>query len=309
MGVVAALVGAVLLAGCGGDENSPSSTVPQGGGSLEAQLGFSATGTPEARDQVETDIAGCMKAQGFEYIPVDPVARQAALTGKSNLRDEDFTKQFGYGIATLYGRGNDQSDPNARIRKNLSRADQRAYDNALTGGKPEQTYFRAADTGDFSQLGGCTKKAADKLFGSSELLTTLQQALDDLDQAVLQDQRIVHAQEAWRQCVRDKTGQTFENSEGVELEIQKRLAAIVGPLPSGESAPGEFANRTPERPIDRAALARLKQLEVQFAVTDTACEEKHLAPVEEVVTKEKEKEFRDQNAELLRRVKPLGTGK
>jgi hypothetical protein len=308
MMAMAAAVGAALLAGCGGGESSESSTTPQGSGSVEAQLGFSAASTPEARTQVENDIAACMKAQGFDYATVDPVARHAALTGKSDLRDEDFTKQFGYGIATLYGRETDRSDPNARIRRNLSRADQRAYDNALTGGKPGQTYFRAADTGDFSELGGCTKQAADRLFGGSELLPALQQALDDLDQAVQQDQRFVRALEAWRQCVRDETGESFENSEGVELEIQRRLAAIVGPLPAGESAPGEFANHTPDRPVDRAALDRLEQLEVKYAVADTACEEKHLEPVEEVVTEEKEKEFRDRNAELLRQVKPLGTG-
>ena len=52
---------------------------------------------------METDVAACMKAQGFEYTPVDPVAARAALTGKSNLSDEEFQQQFGYGIATLYG--------------------------------------------------------------------------------------------------------------------------------------------------------------------------------------------------------------
>jgi hypothetical protein len=305
---LAAIGVTALLVGCGGDGNASSSTAPQGSGSLELQVGFSAAGTTEARSQVETDIAKCMKVQGFDYTPIDPVARQAALTRRSNLSDEDFTKQFGYGIATLYGRGNDRSDPNARVRRSLSKADRSAYDNALTGGKPGQTYFRAADTGDFTDLGGCTKKAADRLFGGSELLASLQQVLDELDQAVAEDQRMVRAQEAWRQCMRDRTGGSFEDSEGVELEIQKQLASIVGPLPEGESAPGEFANQTPTEPVDHAALSRLRQLEVQYAVADTKCEEEHLEAVEDTVTKEKEKEFRDRYAELLRQVKPLGTG-
>ena len=55
--------------------------------------------------------------QGFEYMPVDPTAARAALTGVSNLSDEDFQKRFGYGIATLYGRGTHRpiptSDPGA----------------------------------------------------------------------------------------------------------------------------------------------------------------------------------------------------
>jgi len=300
-----ALLAAALLGGCGGgDDNSASSQ--SAGGSVEEQVGFSQASSPEAQAKVETDIAACMKAQGFDYTPVDPVARQAALTGKSNISDEDFTRQFGYGIATLYGRGTKQSDPNARIRESLTPADQRAYDRALSGGHPEQTFFRAADTGDFSQLGGCTKQAADRLFGGSELLTALQRRLDELDEAVLEDQRMVRAFEAWRRCMRDKTGETFEDSEDVELEVQRRLGEIVGPLPAGESAPGEFASRTPVGDYDAAALGELRRTEVEFATADVTCEEKHIGPVEDVVQEEKEREFRDANAELLRRLKPAG---
>ena len=57
-----------------------------------------------------------MKAQGFDYVPVDPFAQQQALTGKARITDEEFTRQFGYGISTLFGKGNQQSDPNERIR-------------------------------------------------------------------------------------------------------------------------------------------------------------------------------------------------
>lgn len=243
-----------------------------------------------------------MKNQGFEYTPVDAVARQAALTGKSGMSSEEFDQQFGYGITTLFGRGNPQSDPNARVRERLGPADQRAYDQALTGGQLEQTFFRAADTGDFSQLGGCTKQAADALFGGSKLLDVLQRKLDELDDAVRQDQRMVRAFEAWRSCMRDKTGQAFEDSEAVELEIQRRLAELVGPLPEGESAPGEFASLQPDRPVDTATLGRLQRLELKFAHADVTCEEDQIAPVEDVVRSEKEARFREANAGLLRQV-------
>jgi len=301
---LAAMAVVATPAACGGTPDKSASSQP--GGSVEEQLGFSQASSPDTQAKVETDIAACMKAQGFEYTPVDPTARQAALTGKANLSDEDFTRQLGYGIATLYGRGTNQSDPNATIRERLSPADQRAYEKALTGGRPEQTYFRAADTGDFSQLGGCTKQAADRLFGGAELRTTLQRKLDELDEAVQQDQRMVRAFEAWRRCMRDKAGQTFEDSEDVELEVQRRLAAIVGPLPAGESAPGEYASRPPVAPDDAAALAELGRSEVEFATADAACEEKHIVPVEDAVQAQKEKAFRQDNAELLRKVRSLG---
>ena len=96
------------------------------------------------------------------------------------------------------------------------------------------------------------------------------------------------------------------DSEDVEPDIQRRLAAIVGPLPPGESAPGEFASHTPEGPYDRATLAALRRLELEFASADVACEEKHIVPVEDVVQAEKERAFREANADLLGRVQGAG---
>jgi len=303
---LAALAAAALLAGCGGGGGEKNANPGSQGGSVEDQLGFTPSGIQAAQARVETETAACMKAQGFEYTPVDPTAARAALTGKSNLSDEDFQTQFGYGIATLYGRGTQQSDPNARIRQSLSPADQRAYDQALSGGKPQQTFSVAADTGDFSQLGGCTKQATGSLFGGSELRTTLQRKLDELDESIVQDQRMVRAAEQWTSCVREKTGETYEDSEAIEVDIVKRLAAVVGSLPEGEFAPGAFASLTPEGPYDAAALEKVRALEVEFSNADVACEEKHIVPVEDTVRAEKERPFREANAELLRKVKPLG---
>lgn len=303
--LVATLAGAALLAGCGSGGDKNANPVSQGG-SVEDQLGFTQSGIQAAQARVETAIAACMKAQGFEYTPVDPTAARAALTGKSNLSDEEFQKQFGYGTATLYARGTQQTDPNDRIRQSLSQADQLAYDQALSGGNRQQTFYVAADTGDFSQLGGCTKQATDSLFGGTELLTTLQRKLDELDDSIVEDQRMVRAYERWTSCVRDRTGETYEDSEAIEVDIVKRLAAVVGPLPEGEFAPGAFASLTPAGPYDAAALEQVRRLEVEFSNADVACEEKHIVAVEDSVRAEKERVFREANAELLRRVKPLG---
>lgn len=304
---IAMLVGA-LLTGCGGGGGGDKSANAgsQGTAGVEDQLGFTQSGIQAAQARAESDIATCMKAQGFEYTPVDPVAARAALTGKSNLSDEDFQAQFGYGIATLYGRGTKQTDPNTVLRQGLTPADLRAYDLTLSGGKPEQTFFHAADTGDFSQLGGCNKQATDKLFGGAELLTTLQRKLDELDESIRQDQRTVRAFEQWTTCMRDRTGEQFEDSEAVEVAITERLAAVVGTLPAGEPAPGAFATAVPDGPFDAGALSKVQQLERKFSDADIACEEKHIVPVEDKVRAEKEQVFREVNADLLRTAKPLG---
>ena len=266
---------------------------------IEEELGFTRKGISAAHARVENEIAACMKAEGFEYVPSDPVAAQAALTGKPNMSDEEFERTFGHGIATLYGKGTPQSDPNARIRAQLGEADRRAYDRTLHGGDPQQTFAYAIDNGDFSELGGCTRRASEAAFGGTRLLTTLQRELDELDEAILADGRVVRAQEAWSRCMRAATGESFEDSEAVEETIRERLEQIVGePVALGQVAP--------EGSYDKAAVAELARLEVEWTNKDLACEEEHIADVEDEVRREKEARFREDNAELLRQVQPLG---
>ena len=94
-------IAAVLFAGCGGDDPAAPDTPVE----LEDQLGFGESGIVERQSRVEGRIRDCMKAQGFDYVPVDPLAQRAALTGKARMSDEEFLDQFGYGISTLFGRG------------------------------------------------------------------------------------------------------------------------------------------------------------------------------------------------------------
>src|SRR5512134_3398292 len=162
------LCAAVVAAGCGGDDKS---TEPP---------------------------------QGLEDTLVDPFAQQQALTGKARITDEEFTRQFGYGISTLFGKGSEQSNPNERIRASLSEADRAAYDRALGGENPGITFAEAVDSGDFTELGGCTKDASEAAFGGAAVLTSLVERLDELDERIIQDQRMVQATEKWAECMQEK---------------------------------------------------------------------------------------------------------
>lgn len=301
--VTAAIACLPLLAGCGGSNDQATTTTRSGttGGTVEDQLGFTRKGVAAASAKVENAIAGCMKADGFDYVPTDPVAQQAALTGKANMSDEEYEKQFGYGVTTLYGRGTAQTDPNATIRSQLGEADRAAYDRALSGGKPEQTFALAVDTGDFTELGGCTKTATNEAFGGTQLLQTLQRKLDELDDSIVSDQRVVRAIEAWRGCVKAATGEQYEDAESIEDEITQRFEDLVG----GVVPPGQVAPEGTQ--VDTAALRKLQQDELDLFTKDLACENEHIAPVETKVREEKETRFKRDNAELLRKVKPLGT--
>jgi hypothetical protein len=288
------LFAAVLVGACGGEEKS--NEPPQ---ELEDTLGFgSGDGAKEVQARVENRIRDCMKAQGFDYIPVDPFAQQQAVTGKARITDEEFTRQFGFGISTLFGKGDQQSDPNARIRATLSTADAAAYDRALGGENPGITFAEAVDSGDFTELGGCTKDASEAAFGGAAVLTSLVEKLDELDERIIQDQRMVKATEKWTACMLDK-GYRYEEPDEIDSDLEERFKAIVGTgVAPGTTTPPQGAS------FDRAALTELQREEVRIANADLDCEKQEIEPVELEVRPGYEEQFRKQNQRLLARVQP-----
>jgi hypothetical protein len=291
-------VGFLLLAGCGGDDNS-NDPPPE----VEEQLGFSQSGSGfiERQTRVEGRIRDCMSAQGFEYTPVDPLAQPQALTAKVRLSDEEYAKQLGYGITTLIGRGSAQSDPNDRLRKSLSAADRAAYDRALWGENPGATFAEAVDSGDFSELGGCTKKASEAVFGGAGVVTAVIGKLDELDERITQDQRMVRANEKWVTCLAEK-GYRYAESDRIDEYLLRRFRSILG---SG-AKPGATAPPDGGASFDRAALTALRREEVRIATADAECEKQEIIPVENVVRPQYEKDFREQNRRLLARVPQVG---
>jgi hypothetical protein len=300
---VLALTATLGLAACGGGDKKSDDKAAAGSGAIEDQLGFDLAGIMARQTKVEAAIRGCMKTEGFDYVPVDPQAQRAAATGSGRLSDEDFLQQFGYGISTLWGRGGLTADPNARIRRALSPADQRAYDQVLTGGNPGATFFAAVDSGRFDNLGGCTKKATEDVFGGSSILNQIVAKLDELDQKILEDQRMVRAVEQWTECMAEG-GYRYEDPEEIDGDLISRMEKIVGPLPGAyfNTGPGPGEKKIP---YDKAALAVLQRDEVAVARKDFACEKEHISPVEAKVRPQYEAAFRTQNQNLIGQVKPV----
>jgi hypothetical protein len=306
------IAAALAIAACGGGSSggataaspapSASTTASQSGATVEDQLGFDEAGILARQSRVEAAIAQCMKNEGFDYVPIDPFAARAALVGSSRLSDQDFLKQFGYGISTLWGHGNPQADPNQRLRATLGPADRKAYDRALWGDNTGATFSEAVDSGRFDRLGGCTLKATEAVFGGAQVLTQLQGRLDDLDDRVNEDRRMVKAIAKWSDCMA-AAGYRYEDPDEIDSDLFGRMEKIVGPLP-GQFATGPAAGEKP-RPFDRAALARLQREEVAIARRDSSCEQKQIAPVESVVRPEYEARFRERNRGLISQIRPV----
>jgi hypothetical protein len=285
--VIAFVLAAVtLMAACGGDDEGGEETT------IDEQLGLETEGILQRQLTAENLIRDCMKTNGFEYVPVDPVAQQADLVGQTGLSDEDFESEFGYGLTTLYeqrkalGQG-----PNGAIRATLSPADQVAYDRALYGDDVTATFAVAVDTGDYSRLGGCVKEATIEVFGGADVIESLQDKLTELEDRIVTDPRMAEAIAEWSSCMRE-AGYDLPEPEQVDVVLLAKLEAIVG-------TPGD------ENPdYDKEALAELQREEVAMVTADIDCEEEHIIPVEDKVRVEYETAFREQNADLLSKVPP-----
>jgi hypothetical protein len=291
---VALTAATIALSACGGGGKSSSK---QSNLDVEQQLGFDQSSLTLRQTRAEARIRDCMRAQGFDYVPVDPVAERVRLFGTASPRDE----QFGYFVTTLWGRPS-KADPNQRIRAGLTVADQKAYDRTLGGDNPGATFMDALDTGDFSKLGGCRAKAITIVFGGPELLGQIQGKLDQLDERIIQDQRMVKANERWQSCMAD-AGYHYSEGDAIDVDLQKRLEAIVGPV-QGKFVTGPPPGQTPQ-PYDHAALAALQRDELATWRADNACEHKYLTPVENKVRKQYEAQFRKQNLTLFSQVKSV----
>ncbi len=284
---------ALALAGCSGGGGEDET----GGDKLiEDQLGFDQAGILRRQTKVENLVRDCMKTRGFDYTPVDPAAQRAALVGSATLSEEDFEKQFGYGITTLHEqrRREASTGPNATYRASLDAVQRATYDQALYGDKLGATFAVAVDTGSFDGLGGCTKQATDGAFGGTQVLTDLQTKLDELDARIEADPRMVAAKAAWSGCMREAGFPELDKPDEVDTSLQGKLEEIVGPdVRFGVGGPASAAQ------YNKAALTDLQRQEVAVVKADLECEEKHIADVEEPVRKEYERTFAEQNAALL----------
>jgi hypothetical protein len=279
----ATLVGSavVLLAGCGG--GGGSSVEPK---TVEEQIGLERDGIVLRQAQAENLIRECMKAQGFDYTPVpEPVG--------SSLSDEEFHKQYGYGITTLYDKRQAAAgEANQTARSSLGDAERVAYDRALYGNDTTATFADAIDNGDFTRVGGCTKKATDQVFGGVEVIQSLQTKLDALDERILADPRVVKAVRKWSACMTEAGYDDLASPDEVDIVLHSKLEALVGPP------------ENPKPDYDRAALAALQREEVAMVAADLKCEAKHITAVDQKVRADFEASFRDQNTDLLNKVPP-----
>jgi hypothetical protein len=250
------------------------------------EFGLSREGLVKSIETVESLIAQCMDDAGFEYFAVDyNTFRRGMVSDKSlpGYSEREYFTEFGFGISTLYTGLPPQladdavpakiglGEQNVQIFKNLSPADQVAYNRTLFGENTDATFAVALETEDFSRVGGCTGAALEQVFTPEQLSTTY---LNPKDALIEQDPRMVAALAEFADCMR-AAGFDYSYERQVEPDLKRRLYAITG------GAPIEALSADA-----RVALAALQSEERTLAATVLDCEERILDPVENQVERE-----------------------
>lgn len=278
-GVVAVMAVLVLAGGVGAQ-------VPAG--LVLEEFGLTTRELVQNIEKSEALIAKCMRAQGFEYVAVDAeTVRRGMQADKTlpGLGEKLFIAKYGFGISTLYTGKPPQlatgyspakmglGRQNIRIHKNLSRADQVAYNRALFGENTDVTFMIGLEQENFSRTGGCTRAAIEQVFDPEQLRATYYNPKDAL---VNKDPRMRAALREYAARMRE-AGFDVDNPDTLESEVRDRLYAITG----GGTVPVEELS-----PEQQAALEKLQNYERRLAVTNLRIEWEIIEPVEERVERE-----------------------
>ena len=154
-------VAMVLFAGSAGAQ------APPGMGTEE--FGLTPRQLVKSIERVEALISKCIREHGFQYVAADYITVRKGMGADKNmpgLSEEEFIGKHGFGVSTMYTGQPPQlatgyspakvglGERNVQIYKNLSPADQVAYNRALFGENTDATLAVGLETENFSRTGG-----------------------------------------------------------------------------------------------------------------------------------------------------------
>ena len=252
------------------------------------EFGLSQKELVQSVAKVEALISQCMRKEGFSYVAADYNTVRKGMSADKNLpgvSEEEFIKQYGYGVSTLYTGQPPQlakgyspgkvglGERNVEIYKKLSPADQVAYNRTLFGENVSATFAVGLETENFSMTGGCTRKAIEQAFKPEQVKSTYYNPKDAL---VNKHPRMKAALRHYAVEMR-KAGFTYNHPDDVETDIRARLAALT----NGGTILLE--KMTPEQ---RAGLKELQDYERRVAAKNFKYQQELFVPIEEKILEE-----------------------
>jgi hypothetical protein len=274
------VIAALLFSGGAGAQT------PAIGGTEE--FGLSPRQLVEAVEKVEGLISKCMREQGFSYTAVDYQTVRNGMSADKTLpgvSEEEFVSKYGLGVSTTYTGLPPQlatgyspgrialGERNVALYRNLSSADQVAYNRALFGENTTATFAVALETENFSRTGGCTRKAVEQVFPPEQVKSTFYNQKDAL---VNKDRRMKQALSYYSREM-NKLGFKYNHPDEVEPDIRERLNALTS---GGTTLIEKMA------PEQRVALKDLQDYERRVATKSFRLQKEVIEPVEEKILEE-----------------------
>jgi hypothetical protein len=264
--------------------------------------------------RMEDLTATCMRAEGFEYVPVPPRANpKGKFTEAFKLPPEEFAKQYGYGISTFdFGAAeDDDTDPNRAIRDRLSASAKKAYDKALDGDDAVIVSGNGAKVSKTRPTDlGCRGKAAEQVYGKPKEMKGerdlqrfegLFKDLEALRKRIDADPSVADAAKAWSDCMADARYPGLNKPDDARAKVAERMNRLLG-VDTGNRA-GASVSITKPSDIDPARMAELKRYELAIAKADYDCKQQHYEQAFKQVQFRLEREFVDAHRALLEQYK------
>jgi hypothetical protein len=140
---------------------------------------------------------------------------------------------------------------------------------------------------------GCFGKAQAQVAGGPE---TLADDLDEMQQRVDADSRLIDANRKWAACMVDSGYSQFELPKDAMRYVMNKMDGLMGATPQ-EDGSTSFAIGGDD--IDQAALAALRQEEITIAVADGTCSDQTgWDKTERKVQEEAQQRFLDEHPDL-----------
>jgi hypothetical protein len=279
---IGTVVAAVLLLLSGG---ARAQTMPNFGAE---EFGLSQRQLVQAIEQVEELIAKCMREQGFQYVAADYDTVHAGMKADKampGVNEDEFIDRYGFGVATLYTGQPPQlstgysparvglGERNVEIFKNLSAADQVAYNRALLGENTGATFAVSLENENFSLCGGCTRKAIEQVFKPDQMKASY---YNPQNAFINNDPRMKAALRKFASEMK-KAGFDYTHPDDVEPDVRLRLAALT----NGGTVLVEQMSAS-----QRAELKKLQDYERRVAIKTFRLQEGIMGPVEEQIQQE-----------------------
>ncbi|WP_110204980.1 hypothetical protein [Nocardioides daejeonensis] len=235
--------------------------------------------------RIEEELARCMAAEGFEYVPYVDAGFDATVTadgrvmlepaGFPDLPADEFAAQFGYGISTKElgaEQSRAQKNPNDAIVARMSVAERVAYHQTFYGpqialddeGYLAGTSISNADTscsGRAYALEPTDRELArtERRIGQvEESFASLLERVRDLRDQLERDPRVAAATSAWAACLADAGHAGYTALDEPQAKLRARAERLLGPDLATEG-------------VAAAQLADLRAAEIELAVADQRC--------------------------------------